>query len=103
MKQVSGKPLLKFLDDLDASNDIVISREYGEEMTFEKNKRLVFGDNYHYLTTVEEPEPSVNSDCILSSPDPNDCNLINPPSSKLVTRDNDDPLKASDSPEPSCS
>lgn len=104
-KQVTDKPLLQFLDNLDASDDIVISREYGEEMTFEKNKRIIFGDNYHYLMTVDEPEPSVNNTCEFSEPNTSDCYIINPPFTKLVTRDTDDPIKASDnsSPEPSCS
>jgi hypothetical protein len=101
-KQVTDKPLLQFLDDLDATDDIVISREYGEEMTFEKNKRIIFGDNYHYLMTIDEPEPSVDSDCTLSPPNTSDCYVINSPLTKLVTRDTDDPIQAGDSPEPSC-
>ena len=98
-KTVSDKPLLKFLDDLDATNDIVISREYGEEMTFEKNKRIVFGDNYHYLTTIEEPSPTGCS----FTPSVDNCDIDNSPLYKLVTRLVDEPVKASDGPEPSCS
>jgi hypothetical protein len=100
-KQITDKPLLKFLDDLDASSDIIMSREYGEEMTFEKNKRIVFGDNYHYLTTIDEQEPPIASNCELTPS--TSCEIINPPSSKLVTRDSDSPMKANDNPEPSCS
>lgn len=99
-KIITDKPLLKFLDDLDATNDIVISREYGEEMTLEKNKRIVFGDNYHYITTIEEPYVAY-SGCVYNANIDN-CKIINPPIHKLVTRITDNPVQASDGPEPSC-
>jgi hypothetical protein len=95
---VNNKPLLKFIDDLN-KQDIVISKEYGEEMSFEKNKRIVYGDFYHYLTTVEDPLPSANADCVVNNIT---CTITNPPWTKLVTRNTDDPLEAFDSPEPSC-
>ena len=85
------------------NNNIAMSKEYGQEMTYEKNKRLIFGDHFHYLTTVIEPEPSVSSDCSFSEPDVSDCMIINPPYSKLVTRDTDEPIDAESSPEPECS
>lgn len=43
--------LLQFITDMSA-DDIVISKEYGEETTNNKNKRLVFGDNVHYITSA---------------------------------------------------
>ena len=45
--------LFEFIENL-ADKSPIISREYGQEMTFEKNKKLVFGDNYHYLTVVKD-------------------------------------------------
>lgn len=99
---VVGTPLLSFIDTLN-QQDIVISKEYGEEMSFEKNKRIVFGDFYHYLTTVEEPEYEVSVSCVPTSPKPEDCKIINPPFSKLVTRDSDDPIEAFVGDEPQCS
>lgn len=101
-KAVVGTPLLSFIDNLN-KQDIVISKEYGEEMSFEKNKRIIFGDFYHYLTTVEQPELTVSTSCEPTQPNPTGCKIINPPFSKLVTRSTDSPLEAFESPEPSCS
>lgn len=98
---VNGTPLLTLIDNFN-QQDIVISKEYGEEMSFEKNKRIVFGDFYHYLTTVEEPEYDVNESCNLS-PDPDSCKTINAPFDKKVTRDTNNPLEAFENPEPDCS
>ena len=51
--RIEPKPaaLLNFIQDLSRS-DIVISKEYGEESTDNINKRIVFGTNIHYLTSV---------------------------------------------------
>lgn len=105
---VVGTPLLSFIDDLN-QKDIVISKEYGQEMSFEKNKRIVFGDFYHYLTTVTDaPDSATASEsglCEYNAPNASECAIINPPSTKLVTRDSDDPIEATAdlSSEPSCS
>jgi hypothetical protein len=100
-KTISGTPLLNLINNLSIQNN-VISKEYGEEMTFEKNKRLVFGGNYQYITTISDV---VNASvCPYVPPQLNDakCAIVNPPSSKLVTRNTDEPILASSSPEPSC-
>ena len=76
--------LFQFIENLAAKNS-VISREYGQEMTFEKNKKLVFGDNYHYLTVVTDN--SQNSDHSGSSTTSN-CSLKNSPSNRKVAVDN---------------
>ena len=56
-------PLFKFLSDI-SENNIVIDREYGQELTFNKSKKMVIGDNQYYITTVE---PSVEP-CIVDNP-----------------------------------
>jgi hypothetical protein len=56
-------PLFKRLKDL-ADNNEVIDKEYGQEMTFAKSKKLVIGDNIKYLVAVE---PSA-SPCIENDP-----------------------------------
>lgn len=102
---VTGTPLLSFIDTIN-QQDIVISKEYGEEMSFEKNKRIVFGDFYHYLTTVIEPAVEIVPDgtgCKVNDPDSQDCQIINPPFTKLVTRITDDPIEAFAGVESSCS
>ena len=101
-KPIVGNPLLSFIDNMSQS-DNVTSKEYGQEMTFEKNKRIVFGDFYHYLTTVSEPEISIEPACEVNPPNPDDCLIENAPRTKLVTRSSDEPLEANNSPEPSCS
>lgn len=97
---VDDTPLLTYIDNLN-QQDIVISKEYGEEMSFEKNKRIVFGDFYHYLTTIKTPPYNIGSGCVLSESE-DSCEIINPPFSKLVTRDIDEPIEAFIGIEPSC-
>jgi len=45
------KPLFDFMQNL-SINSAVSSREYGQELTFEKSKKLVFGAPIHYLIGV---------------------------------------------------
>lgn len=101
-KPVTGKPLLSFIDSLN-QQDIVISKEYGEEMSFEKNKRIVFGDFYHYLTAIRQIPFSVGSGCNVTQPPVPSCFMINPPWTKLVTRNIDNPIEVSDGLIPPCS
>ena len=77
--------LFEFIENL-ADKSPIISREYGQEMTFEKNKKLVFGDNYHYLTVVKD-----NSNNSGSS---STCSLKNSPSNRKVTVDTITPVDA---------
>lgn len=49
----SGVDLFNFVENLN-NNDIVISKDYGQEMSFEKGKRIVFGADYCYLTLVQD-------------------------------------------------
>lgn len=91
-KPVSGTPLLNLITKFSADN-IAVSKEYGQEMTFEKNKRLVFGDFYHYLTMVKDgtinptgcPQNTVSTPQTLTSDIPL-ATITNPPLDKLVTR-----------------
>lgn len=100
-KSVSGTPLLNLITKFSTDN-IAISKEYGQEMTFEKNKRLVFGDFYHYLTTVTDgsinptgcPVPTLSTPQTLTSSIPLAI-ITNPPLDKLVTRSIDEPIDAS--------
>jgi len=101
-KPISGTPLLTFINNF-SIDQIAMSKEYGQEMTYEKNKRLVFGDHFHYLTTISEPEASIAPDCSYSQPNVNDCIIVNPPYSKLVTRNTDEPIDAESPLDPSCS
>ena len=67
--QTKEKSLFSFIANLTA-DDIVISKNYGEEIagSSAKNKRVVFGDNISYLTTVRDYsyqtmcEPQINFD-----------------------------------------
>jgi len=54
-RPATEKSLFNFIEDLTAK-DIVISKDYGEEMagTSAKNKRIVFGNNISYLTRVRD-------------------------------------------------
>lgn len=45
-------PLFKFLNEL-SNNYVIIDREYGQEMTFNKSKKMVYGDHYKYLTIID--------------------------------------------------
>jgi hypothetical protein len=57
------KSLFGFIEDLSAK-DIVISKEYGEEIagSSAKNKRIVFGNNLSYLTTVRDYQYQLRCD-----------------------------------------
>ena len=101
-KPINNTPLLTFINQF-SIDDIAMTKEYGQEMTYEKNKRLIFGDYFHYLTTIDEPEPSFSPPCEYISPVSTQCNIVNPPYSKLVTRDTDAPIDAESSPSPECS
>jgi hypothetical protein len=54
-RPATDKSLFNFIEDLSAK-DIVISKDYGEEMagTSSKNKRIVFGNNLSYITSVRD-------------------------------------------------
>lgn len=56
-------PLFQFLQDTIDNYDI-IDKEYGQELTFNKSKKLVIGDNLRYLTIVEP----LASPCIIDDP-----------------------------------
>lgn len=58
-------PLFDFLNTL-SQNNYMIDREYGQELTFHKSKKMVIGDNWRYLTIIE-PEPS-NAPCSIDDP-----------------------------------
>lgn len=76
-------PLFKKLKELSEVNTM-IDREYGQEMTFNKSKRLIIGDHIRYLVAVEPTEdpcaqddpgaqyyyPGEDSDGALSGCDP---------------------------------
>lgn len=75
-EQVPENALFNFMETL-SQNNPVSDREYGQELTFEKSKKLIIGDNYHYLVLVDgaqntngcnadnapSPEPSSSSAC----------------------------------------
>lgn len=46
------KPLFDFIQNL-SINNAVSSREYGQELSFEKSKKLVFGTPIHYLISIK--------------------------------------------------
>lgn len=54
-RPATEKSLFSFIEDLSAK-DIVISKEYGEEMagSSAKSKRIVFGNNLSYITSVRD-------------------------------------------------
>lgn len=56
-------PLFQYINNLD-QNYVVIDREYGQEMTFNRSKKLVFGDSIKYMTVIE---PSA-SPCYYNDP-----------------------------------
>lgn len=65
-RPATEKSLFNFIEDLSAK-DIVISKDYGEEMagTSSKNKRIVFGDNLSYLTSVRDYQYQYQPDCAI--------------------------------------
>lgn len=58
---VSGDSLFNFIESID--KNILIERDYGQELTFEKSKKFIIGDNYRYLLMLDETE-----DCAESEP-----------------------------------
>ncbi len=45
---------------------IVTSRDYGQEMTFSKTKKMISGNNYHYLVRVN----AISDTTPITTPDP---------------------------------
>lgn len=45
--------LFDFMQTLSGDNQ-VSNREYGQELSYEKSKKLIFGDNIHYLVEVKD-------------------------------------------------
>jgi hypothetical protein len=68
-RPATSKSLFKFIEDLSAK-DIVISKEYGEEMSgsSSKNKRIVFGNNISYLTSVRDYPAQLYCDPVITQP-----------------------------------
>lgn len=56
-------PLFQFFNKI-SDNSRVLDKEYGQELTFNKSKKIIVGDNIRYLTIVE---PS-SSPCIIDDP-----------------------------------
>lgn len=73
-RPATEKSLFNFIEDLSAK-DIVISKEYGEEMagSSSKNKRIVFGDNLSYLTSVRDYPVQLNCNGSIPSISGNVC------------------------------
>jgi hypothetical protein len=65
-RPATSKSLFSFIEDLTAK-DIVISKEYGEEMSgsSSKNKRIVFGNNISYLTSVRDYPAQLYCDPVI--------------------------------------
>ena len=49
---INDDDLYKFIHTLSTDN-LVSDRNYGQELTFAKNKKIVMGEQYHYLTVVD--------------------------------------------------
>jgi hypothetical protein len=49
---IKDDDLYKFIHTLSTDN-LVSDRNYGQELTFAKNKKIVMGEQYHYLTVVD--------------------------------------------------
>ena len=66
--RVSAVPKFQLFDFLKSFNTtgVVTSRDYGQEMTFSKTKKMVSGNNYHYLVRVN----SINDNTPRTTPDP---------------------------------
>lgn len=56
-------PLFTFLNELSKTN-YIIDREYGQELTFNKSKKMVIGDNLRYIIQVEPSQEP----CMINSP-----------------------------------
>lgn len=54
---INQTDLFKFVENFN-NNDIVISKDYGQEMTLEKNKRALYGAEYCYLTLIRDNKKS---------------------------------------------
>lgn len=57
--------LFKFLKSFN-NTGVVSSRDYGQEMTFSKTKKMVSGNNYHYLVRVDSSYDNIPR----TTPDP---------------------------------
>lgn len=72
---VSQQDLFNFMNNFDS--DTIIDRNYGEELTYEKSKKFIVGDNYKYLLEIDTssnfsptvPASSGTCDGILSPED----------------------------------
>jgi hypothetical protein len=73
-KPATDKSLFSFIENLSA-NDIVISKEYGEEMAggSQKNKRIVFGNNLSYLTSVRDYPVQLDCSAFIPSAETGIC------------------------------
>lgn len=52
---ISDHDLYDFIHEL-STNNLVSDRNYGQELTFAKNKKMVMGEQYHYLVVVDGGE-----------------------------------------------
>ena len=52
---ISDHDLYDFIHELSTDN-LVSDRNYGQELTFSKNKKMVMGEQYHYLVVVDGGE-----------------------------------------------
>lgn len=63
LQYANADELFKFMNDIGSQN-IVIDRDYGQEMTFNKSKKLLLGAQVYYMLSIDycnnaiNPEPS---------------------------------------------
>lgn len=63
------KPLFDFMNSFD--QDIIISRDYGEELTYNKSQKLILGQQYRYILSIDHTGFLCNgTDYINTEPTP---------------------------------
>ncbi len=73
----NNRPLFDFMNTFD--KDIIISRDYGEELTYNKTQKLVLGQEYRYMLSIDNQGFVLSEDdYIQTEPLPDGDNCPNP-------------------------
>lgn len=56
--------LFNFIESIDKNT--LIERDYGQELTFEKSKKFIIGDNYRYLLMLDEDSNCAETEPVVS-------------------------------------
>lgn len=71
---LNDRPLFDFMNTFD--KDIIISRDYGEELTYNKTQKIVLGQEYRYMLSIDNQGFVLSDNSYIQaepSPDGDDC------------------------------